>query len=73
MAALPRIHSKTRVLVAVFTLTTLITMATGDIFSSSVKVERLVQQEETILDQLKKYIDLQFDHLRKMTRCCPLT
>ncbi|GFO01415.1 prolyl 4-hydroxylase subunit alpha-1 [Plakobranchus ocellatus] len=52
------------VLVDFITITTVITMVTGNIFTSSLKVERLVQEEEMVLDELKRYIDLQYDRLK---------
>ncbi|XP_012944444.2 uncharacterized protein LOC106013389 [Aplysia californica] len=50
-------------LLAVF-LATLLPLTTGEIFTSSLKVERMVMEEDVLLREFKNFIDYQYERLK---------
>ncbi|RUS68416.1 hypothetical protein EGW08_023822, partial [Elysia chlorotica] len=44
-----------------------LSVASAEIFTSSLKVERLVRDERAVLDGLKQYIDQQYDRLKDLS------
>ncbi|GFO01412.1 prolyl 4-hydroxylase subunit alpha-3 [Plakobranchus ocellatus] len=59
-----QIKTRLNICAGTVAMVTLVSVVSGDIFTSSLKVKRLVQEEAKVLDELKRYIDLQYDRLK---------
>ncbi|KAK3757358.1 hypothetical protein RRG08_008745 [Elysia crispata] len=67
MATALRDETRPQIWLTILTWSTVLIMVGGEIFTSSLKVERLVQEERTVLDELKQYIDHQYDRLKDLS------
>ena len=68
MATALRDETRPQIWLTILTWSTVLIMVGGEIFTSSLKIERLVQEERTVLDELKQYIDHQYDRLKDLSR-----
>nr|KAI8737383.1 prolyl 4-hydroxylase subunit alpha-3 [Biomphalaria glabrata] len=50
--------------ICVSSILTLLHLTSSEIFTSTVKVERMILEEEELLKELKRYIDYQYDRLK---------
>ncbi|KAI8778886.1 hypothetical protein BgiBS90_019868, partial [Biomphalaria glabrata] len=56
-----------RILVQLTFALTLVQGTSCDVMTSSIKIERMVKNEESLLQQLKTFIDDQLDRIKVMT------
>ncbi|KAK6979212.1 hypothetical protein BgiMline_020182, partial [Biomphalaria glabrata] len=56
-----------RIIVSLTCVLTLVQRTSSDVMMSSMKIERMVENEESLLQQLKTFIDDQLDRIKVMT------
>ncbi|KAI8778883.1 hypothetical protein BgiBS90_019865, partial [Biomphalaria glabrata] len=56
-----------RIIVSFTCALTLVQRTSSDVMMSSMKIERMVENEESLLQQLKTFIDDQLDRIKVMT------
>ncbi|XP_055898850.1 prolyl 4-hydroxylase subunit alpha-2-like isoform X2 [Biomphalaria glabrata] len=57
-----------RIIVSLTCVLTLVQRTSSDVMMSSMKIERMVENEESLLQQLKTFIDDQLDRIKVMTQ-----
>ncbi|RUS82072.1 hypothetical protein EGW08_010180, partial [Elysia chlorotica] len=55
------------IIIVIIIIIIVLSVASAEIFTSSLKVERLVRDERAVLDGLKQYIDQQYDRLKDLS------